>query len=389
MYRASSRRRPPIRLSRLRLLVSASISLYLFCFTIFSTNNNWIRKPYAPLQTFIKLKKKLTWSLRRSSTDQAQLQIPRSQPVPDPDVPCIPGLPNIPAKIWQSAKSENLSMKQKAWSSTWLEKNPSFEHELVTDDTWNQYVEKKYGTIRPDIVSLFKGLQVAILKADLLRYLILLADGGIWSDIDATCAMPVADWLPADANDVMFAGGNVTSHTPWSEGIGLIVGLEFDGEWEGEGSGLSSQLTNWVFAARPGSRHLQLVVDDIVRHLNDITLENGVTAEGITLDMISDVVEVTGPWRMTLGILESLSCMLGRRVDERDFSRGKKPRVLGDVVIMPGNAFAAKQNGYPTGQGPVLVTHHYEGSWKSLARQAKDRRRRKMMETEARRKTAD
>lgn len=35
------------------------------------------------------------------------------------------------------------------------------------------------------------------------------------------------------------------------------------------------------------------------------------------------------------------------------------------MLILPGNAFAAAQSEDLEDQGPVLVTHHYAGSWKN------------------------
>lgn len=279
----------------------------------------------------------------------------------------LPGtIPGIPGKVWQSAKDANLTDQQREWTSSWLEKNPSFRHELLTDASGDAYVQTHFHKTRPDIVALYTALPIAILKADLLRYLILLADGGIWSDLDVTCGKEVAGWLPAD----MYATNSTAK-------FGLVVGLEFDMEWRGEGTRIASQLTNWIFAAAPGSRHLQYVVDAVVKGLYDIARENDVGPEGITLDMIPDVVDVTGPKKMTIGIVESLSQMLNRTVDDRDIARGKEPRLVGDVVVLPGNAFAARQNGYPTDQGDKLVTHHYAGSWKGPADEARMNRKKK------------
>jgi len=116
-------------------------------------------------------------------------------------------------------------------------------------------------------------------------------------------------------------------------------------------------------------------VNSIVKSLNDIAREYGVTPEGITLDMISDVVDVTGPKKMTLGILDSLSQMLGRPVNDWDIADRKSPKLVGDVLIMPGAAFAAQQNGFPEDQGDFLVSHHYAGSWKGPADEARERRK--------------
>ncbi|KAL1955830.1 hypothetical protein VTO42DRAFT_8069 [Malbranchea cinnamomea] len=298
-------------------------------------------------------------------TAQPDQSPPRSSPQP-----YLPGtIPGIPGKVWQTARDTNLTDEQRGWIGSWLEKNPSFRYELLTDDSSDTYVYERYNQTRPDIVSLYTSLPIAILRADLLRYLILLADGGIWSDLDVTCEKEVAGWLPAE-----FYGANSTAK------VSLVVGLEFDMEWPGEGSGIASQLSNWVFAAAPGSRHLQHVVDEVVKGLYDIAKENNVRPENITLEMISDVVDVTGPKKMTIGIVESLSQMLNRPVDDRHIARGKEPRLIGDVVVLPGNAFAAAQNGFPNDQGDKLVTHHYAGSWKGPADAARESRREKLEE---------
>lgn len=82
---------------------------------------------------------------------------------------------------------------------------------------------------------------------------------------------------------------------------------------------------------------------------------NGVPISGITLNMLPvDFVDVTGPKIMTVAISESLGQLLGRTVDDRDFSGIKQPKLLGDVLIIPGNSFAARQNGYPTDQETLL-----------------------------------
>jgi hypothetical protein len=52
-------------------------------------------------------------------------------------------------------------------------------------------------------------------------------------------------------------------------------------------------------------------------------------------------------------------------------SNTKEPRLVGDVLVMPNNAFAALQAEYPTDRGPVLATHHYAGSWKPASDAAK------------------
>ncbi|BCS02801.1 glycosyltransferase family 32 protein [Aspergillus luchuensis] len=268
----------------------------------------------------------------------------------------------ITDKLWQSAKNPHLSDDQDEWISSWLEKNPSFRYELLTDASAATFVRTHYAS-RPDIIEVFETLPIPILKADLLRYLLVLAEGGVWSDLDVTCDKPVADWVPTEYKNAK---------------IEMIVGLEFDFEWRGEGTEVASQFCNWVFAAPRSSRVLQVVVDSVVAQINEIALMNKVQVKDLTLEMLPiDVVNVTGPKIMTIAILDSLKKLLGRTVDDRDFHGIKKPKLIGDVLVMPGVSFAASQNGYPQDQGDALVTHHYAGSWKQADAEAKEKKKQK------------
>ena len=66
---------------------------------------------------------------------------------------------------------------------------------------------------RPDFLETFLPIHIPIVKADILRYLILYEEGGIWNDLDVSCEdVPIEEWIPS----------NIT------ESVGLVVGLEFD-----------------------------------------------------------------------------------------------------------------------------------------------------------------
>ncbi|KAJ5895199.1 hypothetical protein N7495_006890 [Penicillium taxi] len=272
----------------------------------------------------------------------------------------------IPERVWHSAKDENITEIQHQWINSWTETNPSCVEELLTDRSGEEFVRTHYQKARPDIVQIYESIPIPILRADLLRYLIVLAKGGYWSDLDATSEKSFSDWVPEEYK---------------AHKIDMIVGLEFDLEWRGAGQEVASQFCNWVFAARPSSRNLQVVVDAVLKQLKDIAEANDVPISKITLEMLSDVVNVTGPKIMTIAIVDGLTQLLGRTVDDRDFSGIKHPKLVGDVLIMPGNSFAAAQNGYPTDQSDVLVTHHYEGSWKQADAEAKERKKQQSQST--------
>ncbi|KAG0154136.1 hypothetical protein PDIDSM_1516 [Penicillium digitatum] len=248
---------------------------------------------------------------------------------------------DIPDKVWHSAKTDDISENQRTWVNSWSSTTPECRQELLTDRSGEAFVRAYYQETRPDIVEAIETLSIPILRADLLRYLI-------------------------------FAEGEYKD-----QNIDLIVGLEFDFAYRGPEAEVASQFCNWVFAAPPSSRNLLVVVNAVVNKLKEIAKTNNVSLSGITLEMLKDVVNVTGPKIMTIAILESLGQLLNRTVDDRDFSGIKHPKLVGDVLIMPGVSFAAAQNGFPVDQGDALVTHHYEGSWKQADAEAKEQKKAK------------
>ena len=69
----------------------------------------------------------------------------------------------------------------------WLLRNPRFRYELLTDESGDQYVRDYYYFYWPEVMNTFFDLKVPIAKADLLRLLILYANGGFYADLDVEC----------------------------------------------------------------------------------------------------------------------------------------------------------------------------------------------------------
>lgn len=350
-----------LRFLRFLRLVALVTPLVLLSFYIVNTNN---RSPFqSSFLCSFESNKFQHGDIKPTPHKNSTLKEPGAQSSSNTTIPFAidnSAILGIPDKIWQTAKLNTLTEDQRHWSNTWTTKNPSFRLEVLTDRSSETFVRTHYLKTRPDIVEVYEALAIPIMRADLLRYLMLLAEGGLWSDLDATCEKQVSEWVPPEYK---------------SQDIDIIVGLEFDFEWRGPGTPVASQFSNWIFAARPASRNLKVVVDAVVEMIKSIASSNGVSVAELTLDMFSlDVVDVTGPKIMTIQILKSLGQLLGRTVDDRDFSGIKHPKLIGDVLIMPGNSFAAIQNGFPDDQGDVLVIHHYEGSWKQVNAEAKERK---------------
>lgn len=249
----------------------------------------------------------------------------------------------IPRKIWYKLGPRGLSNEATDWAGGCLARNPGYAAEYMMDKNTDDWVRQAFRH-RPDIAESFSNLSVPILKADFLRYLLLFHEGGLWLDLDVECGeVPIEDWIPPHLK----AKAN------------LVVGWEFDA---GLNDDVSHQLASWTIMARPGSPHMMMVIDDIVRSIHEEVNEHSVSISNLTLQMLPDVVDFSGPARLTRSIFKSLEHTLGRDVDRRDVQGILEPTLLGDVLFMPGWAFAATQGIYPEEDrdkmGPRFVIHH-------------------------------
>lgn len=254
----------------------------------------------------------------------------------------------IPEKIWYKLGPKGVSDESRQFIEDCLQKNPTYSFEFMTDISGEFYV-KRYYAHRQDIIDTYMAIPIAILRADLLRYLILYHEGGVWNDLDVSCEEKVInDWIPEE----------------YKKNAQLVVGLEFDCAWEDDNF-LHSQFASWTIMSKPGSKHMMRVIDDILEGLQQKAVENNVTIADLKYSMVGDVVDLTGPKRMTRSIVKSLELMLDTTIDDRNISGLKVPKILGDVLILPGMAFAGLQSDYPKDEGPAYVAHHYAGTWKN------------------------
>ena len=68
----------------------------------------------------------------------------------------------------------------------WIERNLGYRYELLTDDVARTFVRQKFAR-RPDIVKTYERIVDPILGGDYIRYLAILSDGGVHSDVDVDC----------------------------------------------------------------------------------------------------------------------------------------------------------------------------------------------------------
>ncbi|CAJ2514224.1 Uu.00g023430.m01.CDS01 [Anthostomella pinea] len=249
----------------------------------------------------------------------------------------------IPRKIWYKLGPRGLSADAKEWADSCTTKNPGYATEYISDDYADEWVARNFSH-RPDVVGSYLNTTIPILKADLLRYLLLYQDGGAYFDLDVECGHGgIDDWIPPHLR----------------HNTSLVVGWEMDAGLTGD---VSHQLASWTIMARKGTPYMMAAIDDISRAIHDESNEHSVPVSDLKLWMLPDVVDFTGPARLTRSVFKGLEQTLGRDVDRRLVQGILEPTQMGDVLFMPGWAFAAGQGQYPEEDrdkiGPRLVIHH-------------------------------
>jgi alpha 1,6-mannosyltransferase len=284
---------------------------------------------------------------------QIMRNVPAASPVPAPattTTQAVEEYKGIPRKLWYKLGPHGMSDEIRDWTKTCIENNPGYQVEFMTDESGDELVKKVFAA-RPEIVEDYLALQIPIFKADILRYVLLYDQGGVWSDLDISCeGVPIDDWVPEQ----------------YRETADLVVGWEFDWGWPGK---YIRQFTSWTIMAKKGSPHMMQVIDDIFETLHEKLEENNVSVQDATLKMVGDVVDFSGPRRLTRSVYKSLSTQLNGTIGEDDLSHILQPKLVGNVLVMPGRSFAASANTYTSEEEaqlpPKLVHHHYAGTWKN------------------------
>lgn len=139
----------------------------------------------------------------------------RELPRPDLHALCVSAhfKDRIPKIIWQTYKTRNLPRPALLCQETWTLKNPDYLYNFYDDDDMGSYIREKWNE---DTYEFFEALPLGVMKADLWRYLILATEGGVYSDIDSICCIPIRNWTKG----VQITTANV-----------LLLGFDHDGNF--------------------------------------------------------------------------------------------------------------------------------------------------------------
>lgn len=265
----------------------------------------------------------------------------------------------FPKKIWQSWKVDptRFEHRDNERARTWTVKNPGHRYEVLTDDNADNYVTHHYGPLglnRPDIVHVYQSLNAKIIKSDLLRYLIMYVEGGVYADIDVEAIRPIKKFIPKAFNEA---------------DVDMVIGIEVDEPDFASHPVLGSKAQSfcqWTFMCKPRLPVMLRLIEHIMVWLHELSLKQGKPISELYLDF-NEVLSGTGPSAFTAAILEEMSKTVGEPVLWDQFSGLTQAKLVGGVLVLTVEAFAAgtghSDSGNHGGKGAMVKHHFHASSW--------------------------
>lgn len=263
----------------------------------------------------------------------------------------------FPAYIWQTWKytPADGEFQFRDQEASWTILHPGFVHEVITDSVAITLLRMLYAAV-PEVLEAYEALPLPVLKADLFRYLILFARGGIYSDIDTLALRSADEWIPKAIP---------------RESVGLVIGIEADPDREDWADWYSRriQFCQWTIQSKPGHP----VLRETIARITNATLS--LKAEGRLSSMHGSdgVVDLTGPAVWTDTIMDYFNDarffdLVGTpgKIDYHNFTGMETSKRVGDVVVLPITGFSpgVGQMGAKEVEDPsAFVRHDFEGKF--------------------------
>jgi alpha 1,6-mannosyltransferase len=236
--------------------------------------------------------------------------------------------PSLIHQVWLGGKPfpETFQRSQKSF----IEQNPDFYYALWRDKDVDCLLARFF----PVLVPVWAKLPRTILRADLLRYLIIYTFGGFYSDTDTLCLRPIREWpMVAGARGMVGLEAEFSHITNWKD---MIVSRQI-------------QIALWTMASSPFHPLYAMAIQGI--------FTNGTR---MSRDEIggTDVMEMTGPGYFTDVVLRY---MQGFGFGFANLSGMTRPTRFGDLLVQPLHVFRWEDRG-PEREG--CIRHLFGQSWR-------------------------
>ncbi|KAL8734006.1 MAG: hypothetical protein Q9166_001767 [cf. Caloplaca sp. 2 TL-2023] len=260
-------------------------------------------------------------------------------------------LEDFPKRIWTTGPLSPMRIKKEDAEHvrTWMDQNPEHRYELLTDGGAETYVKDRFSD-DSKILNTYLSLGDYIMRADLIRYLALLKDGGVYNDVDVGCMKPIELWIPPKFKD----------------NTSVVLGIEVDNEM-GPNKSKLFELVNWTILSRRNAPFMRYLVDRVIWNLEKAAIRHNTTLNNLEPKR-QEVIDVTGPAALTEAAFQYLSEKTQTTVNMHNFTKMRKPKLVADILVLPINAFGAGHQVKWSGtdeDGSALVHHYFAGSWKT------------------------
>ena len=285
--------------------------------------------------------------------------IPRYSPSQSTHSSSSPPNPRTWTKtIWQTSKVpvDELYDEQKERYQTWHALNPEYRHEVMTDERMAQYVREKYGGT--EVEEAYFEIQDYILLSDLVRYMILFQDGGVYNDLDVGCMKPINSWVPER----------------FTEAAGVVLGVEVDNKFGPDGRTFDNgedlfELVNWTLVAKPNQPFIRFLIQRVLDNVKFLAERQNKSLRNMEVGSVQDVLHTTGPAAMTNAFFDYAANVTASQVTHKNFTKITEPKLVAEVLILPIHAFGASHQvqwaGFEPDANSALVHHYFSGSWYS------------------------
>ncbi|WVN88260.1 uncharacterized protein L203_103461 [Cryptococcus depauperatus CBS 7841] len=348
-----------------------------------------------------------------------------------PPITPLPPRPNV-------VMTTDKSIDQMPWEfQRWKEIMPDWEIKYFDDKALDEWVNSMFG--KSKVQTIWQGLPRQVLKSDIFRYMVMLIEGGVYTDRSAAAPVIHADqWgypyenqtPPLLTHLYRLLSLSTSPHLPSSHPLSsfspehayttvdkemevdvptgksiiyngplvndgaelgppsLVVSVEFDSvefgwdNWRDLGVSRAVQITQWTFMARPGH---PVFLDALGRTLKNsewmALKEKEAKANGQKF-VPDNALEWTGPGVFTDCVYRYLLARYGFK--PMDLLHVKKPTRVGDVLILPAGSYSSVN---PFGDDQqrewAAVWHGFFGRWRGADPALQEEERLKKLKEEA------
>lgn len=182
-----------------------------------------------------------------------------------------------------------------------------------------------------------------MLRADLLRYMLLESEGGIYSDLSTIGIKPVSEWIPP----------NLASK------IHAIIAIEHDNREDIEDPYPDIQAPRLHFSQRiiatsRGHPLMSHMITNVMDALQALAVDKNATTIAELRPTDDEVVRVSGEGVWTRAVLKTLGERMGEEMGMGNSTGMRGPRVFGDVLVLPVGGFGRG------GEGEGVVRYGWE-----------------------------